>query len=213
MKKRASRGFTLIELLVVISIIALLAALAIPAIFGAIDKGKMAAEANNIRNLGIGTIGYSNDNGEEIFDPAGSGDTAWPNLLKNRYVPDAKVFLSPFDGRPVTQTSPFPVSFGVNANILKVGDNNSGKFTSPTELILMAPAMTDFDKRKFKTNTSADNATVSPGDGSGATSKKRVTILYADAHVSSLTYAQYKNDSGTDGQPRWTPIVQSPTNP
>jgi prepilin-type N-terminal cleavage/methylation domain-containing protein len=62
MKNRLNRkGFTLIELLVVITIIGILAGLAVPAIGKAIDNAKQTADVANVRQLGIILFGLAND--------------------------------------------------------------------------------------------------------------------------------------------------------
>jgi len=51
MKSRLQSAFTLIEMLVVISIIAILAAFAVPALTSALTKGQMTGTMNNGRQL------------------------------------------------------------------------------------------------------------------------------------------------------------------
>ena len=51
MKKRSQSAFTLIEMLVVISIIAVLAAFAVPALTSALTKGQMTGTMNNGRQM------------------------------------------------------------------------------------------------------------------------------------------------------------------
>lgn len=61
-RKLKANSFTLVELLVVISIIGLLAGLAVPAIQGGLDKAKQQVDVSNIRQCGLIAFSYANDN-------------------------------------------------------------------------------------------------------------------------------------------------------
>jgi prepilin-type N-terminal cleavage/methylation domain-containing protein/prepilin-type processing-associated H-X9-DG protein len=68
---RRSAGFTLMELLVVIATIALLAALLLPSLAAAKDRGKRAACISNLRQIGIAIHGYAHDHDGRIpYGPA-----------------------------------------------------------------------------------------------------------------------------------------------
>ena len=62
MLKRNQKGFTLIELLIVVAIIGIIAAIAIPNLLNAIDRGKQKRTMADIRSVGTAVESYSIDN-------------------------------------------------------------------------------------------------------------------------------------------------------
>lgn len=58
MAKRLSKGFTLVELLIVVAIIGIIAAIAIPNLITAIQRGKQKRSVADLRNIGTAIEEY-----------------------------------------------------------------------------------------------------------------------------------------------------------
>ena len=114
MKTRLNRGFTLIELLVVITIIAILAGLAVPAMQSVIEKGHMVKASNNAKQIVLALKSYSADNHGLYPDvqknnPPQTSNDAFRALFRSGILSDERIFgcsLSRFNGDDVIGTAP-----------------------------------------------------------------------------------------------------------
>src|SRR5438132_1208379 len=134
MKSRLQSAFTLIEMLVVISIIAILAAFAVPALTSALTKGQMTGTMNNGRQLYLAAQQMALD-GAANSDPS----LAWPgdynplpadlsaymtSLVNNNYLQPGdvqKLLSGPGASATVTVAAgpPQSVTVGDPATVLK----------------------------------------------------------------------------------------------
>jgi prepilin-type N-terminal cleavage/methylation domain-containing protein len=223
-----TRAFTLIEMIVVLAIIVIMMALVYPAYTTISERAKATKDMSNLRQIGIATQTYLNDNDGVLFSPA----TTWMSQLEPKYVSLWRGFQSPFDKRPPSEggtTAPVsPISYGVNANIYPGGAAlPTSKITNPTGFILFAPAQASGATVRFLgTATSAvpgvtvlgignNTATSTPGgNATGGThnSRQRINALFGDLHCENMTWTTFATTtSSVPGQPgQWTPYLPYP---
>jgi prepilin-type N-terminal cleavage/methylation domain-containing protein/prepilin-type processing-associated H-X9-DG protein len=144
-------AFTLIELLVVITIIVILAAFALPALNSALERAKATKDMSNLRQFGLATQLYMNDNSGVLLAPFSTGGS-WMSQLYNadpppaasKYLSSWGVFVSPFD-HPASPRTSSPdnassaVSYGMNGTSGVIG-MSADKISKPSVFIVFAPA-------------------------------------------------------------------------
>ena len=89
--KKFKIAFTLIELLVVISIIAILAGIALPVFTSVQTKGNQAKDLSNAKQIGLGLRLYASDNGGYFPTAASSANSAFVQIVPT-YIPTQKIF-------------------------------------------------------------------------------------------------------------------------
>ncbi len=101
---RRVSAFTLIELLVVIAVIAILAAMLLPALARAKETGRRIYCLNNLKQLSLASKMYVDDN-QGTYPPRNDSDR-WPDQFYSDYGKNINVLLCPTDllllGTPAT---------------------------------------------------------------------------------------------------------------
>ncbi|PYL64083.1 MAG: hypothetical protein DMF25_08385 [Verrucomicrobia bacterium] len=197
------RAFTMFEVLLVILVIAILASIAYPSFITALERAKVVKDMNNLRQIGLATLAYLNDNNDVI--PPIPPSTTWAGTssvagLYPKYISTRKIFQSPFDNRPPAETDTAPVSYGINANMYLPapgGINRSmASVVSPASTILMAPNYSNSpgDPTQIISwpGTTANTPNL-PVGGTGETkgtqgNGKQINALFCDAHIETLTF-------------------------
>jgi len=201
MKK--SRSFTLIELLVVISIIAVLAAILLPSLQAARERGTRISCTNNLSNIGKGMILYSEDFGGYLpVLPARQGQTTTGSLNVKQKTVGGYLRLEVLRSNDYLSSPNIYICPSSNAEVSDVADGeaypeltygSSGKMGN-TSYAVNYMTMTKKENVRYGKSDSAIAADmIGDGTGSGAfagTGSKGVpnhesygNILYLDGHV------------------------------
>ena len=130
-KSTFSIAFTLVELLVVISIIGLLAGLAVPAINSGLKSAKAGACLSNLHQIGVATLAYTADNSFKLPD-AGSGTSdMWAAKIATFMGGDTKkknnVFVCPGALKSVSEATGgnIAITYGMHGGLMPKGGSAS----------------------------------------------------------------------------------------
>ncbi len=83
---RKNRGFTLIELLIVVAIIGIIAAIAIPNLLNAINRGRQKRTMADIRTIGTAIEAYAVDHASYPSVTVGVVGAGFSTLIEPTYV-------------------------------------------------------------------------------------------------------------------------------
>lgn len=122
--RKQSHAFTLVELMVVIAMVALLAMTLLPALAGVKDKGGRAQCAANLRQIGMASMIYANENNTWLplcwLDPTSPGGGHGPNVLQEIHYTRYVWITSPGSPTPPYQvpTNASPANYFQNLGYL-----------------------------------------------------------------------------------------------
>jgi|ERR1051325_7977545 prepilin-type N-terminal cleavage/methylation domain-containing protein/prepilin-type processing-associated H-X9-DG protein len=175
-----NRAFTLIELLVVTAIVAILAAILLPALNGARAKAKQATCASNLRQIGFAVHSYALDNEDRL--PFLTWDTQFEQLrLLRSYIQNFGFYRCP-SAKTEDGGSYWPSYYCTNLNgktyctDYKLNDRSEiagERLTNLRDSTWVVLAI-DIDWAVYERHGQFNN------------------LVFLDGHVAPLTYQQYE---------------------
>ena len=213
-------GFTLIELLIVIGIMAVLAAISVPAINKALSSSRSSKCLSNLKQIGIAVLAYPIENNGDLPVDSGANfsagaDTLWFKLI-TPYIPTRtgtttgvavnKVLRCPAEKQPSDSVSGSICQYTAAYSMVSNGSSRSsgprklGGILNPTTTFLVVDGVllaSDYSTSSM----SAWNAAIKPDlDVAADSSTKNISFrhnnnmnaVYADGHVATVTWTDRK---------------------
>jgi len=215
---RFARAFTLIEVMVVLAVIVIMMAMVYPAFTTISERAKATKDMSNLRQVGLAMQTYLNDKDDvlpAINAAPGIGTDLIPVIYPKYIGKTRKVFQSPFDKRPASETDSAPVSYGINQNNYDLINGNMTKVVSPSSTILIAPNYSTGPAGSALWTSLAAAApymrNLPVGGGAGMTTGlqrngTQINALFCDLHVETMTFGP-ATTAGTfkDTTKHWDP--------
>jgi prepilin-type processing-associated H-X9-DG protein len=191
-------------MIVVMAVIGILMSLTYPVYIRMSQSAKATKHMSNLRQIGVAMQTYLNDS-DQVLPDSGT----WPGIsptptpppitapgLYQKYIATRKVFQSPFDKRPSSETNTAPVSYSINHNIYDSAVGVSGnmlKVVSPASTFLMAPTYSgnpaNASSWMGNAGSAPDLPVGAPAETTGThNSGRQINVLFCDWHTESLPF-------------------------
>jgi prepilin-type N-terminal cleavage/methylation domain-containing protein/prepilin-type processing-associated H-X9-DG protein len=199
-----SRAFTLVELLVVISIIGLLAGLAVPAVTRGLASAKSGGCLSNLRQIGIATLAYASENQMKLPDSGTGNDPLWAKSLTNFISAKADkkntIFVCPGAVKTVQNAandSEIAVTYGMHGGLMPRGTNGVAlnSISRPSEVILCADMCQNPGNKGWSPNAiEQPSVFVSQSGGRGGVALDAAISTQTDSDNGNNPWMRYRHN-------------------